>query len=210
MTRPVDDLAVRRLDEAERVDARERRERADQADVRAFRGLDRAHAAVVRRVDVTDLDAGALTRQTAGAERRQAALVGQTRERVVLVHELRQLRRSEELLDRGDDGAHVDQGLRRDRLDVLRGHALADDALHARQTGADLVLDELADRADATVAEVVDVVDVETDLGRLAAAEAVERRVAAVQADEVLDRRDDVVDGQDRVRQRARRGRASG
>jgi hypothetical protein len=57
--------------------------------------------------------------------------VGQTRERVVLVHELRQLRRAEELLDRRDDGADVDQGLRRDRLDVLRGHALADDALHA-------------------------------------------------------------------------------
>ena len=42
-----------------------------------------------------------------------------------------------------------------------------------RQTGADLVLDELADGADATVAEVVDVVDVETDLGGLAAADAV-------------------------------------
>ncbi len=156
----------------------------------------------MRRVDVADLDAGALTRQTAGAQGRQAALVGQTRERVVLVHELRQLRRSEELLDRGDDGAHVDQGLRGDRLDVLRGHALADDALHAREAGADLVLDQLADRADATVAEVVDVVDVQADLGGLARAQTVERRVAAVQAHEVLDRRDDVVDGQDRVRQR--------
>ena len=47
-----------------------------------------------------------------------------------------------------------------------------------RQAGADLVLDELADRADATVAEVVDVVDVEADLGRLAGAQAVEGRVA--------------------------------
>ena len=43
----VDDLAVRRLDEAERVDLGERRQRPDQADVRAFRGLDRAHPAVV-------------------------------------------------------------------------------------------------------------------------------------------------------------------
>ena len=34
--RPFDDLAVRRLDEAERVDPAERRQRADQADVRAF------------------------------------------------------------------------------------------------------------------------------------------------------------------------------
>ena len=61
-------------------------------------------------------------------------------------------------LMRGHDGPDVDQGLRRDRLDVLGGHALADDALHPGQAGADLVLDELADRAQATVAEVVDVV----------------------------------------------------
>ena len=194
--------AVRRLDEAERVDACERGQRADQADVRAFRGLDGAHTAVVRRVDVADLDAGTLARQTTGAERAEATLVRQTRQRVVLVHELRQLRRSEELLDRGDDGAHVDQGLRGDRLDVLRGHAFADDALHAGQAGADLVLDQLADRADATVAEVVDVVDVETQRDGLAVTGAVDRLLFGVQRHEVLDRGDDVVDGQHRVGQR--------
>ncbi len=54
------DLAVRRLDEAERVDPRERRERTDQTDVRAFRSLDRAHPAIVGRVHVTNLEAGPL------------------------------------------------------------------------------------------------------------------------------------------------------
>ena len=39
-------------------------------------------------------------------------------------------RGAEELLHRGDDRADVDQGLRRDRLDVLGGHPLADHALH--------------------------------------------------------------------------------
>ena len=57
-------------------------------------------------------------------------------------------------------GPDVDQRLRRDRLDVLGGHALAHDPLHARETDAHLVLDELADRAHAAVAEVVDVVGV--------------------------------------------------
>ncbi|PHJ89466.1 hypothetical protein VF08_37745, partial [Nostoc linckia z8] len=94
-------------------------------------------------------------------------------------------------------------GLRGDRLDVLRGHALADDALHAGESRADLVLDELAHRADATVAEVVDVVDVETDLDVLATAHTLEGLVAAVHAHEVLDGGDDVVDGQHRVRQRS-------
>jgi hypothetical protein len=64
------DLAVRGLDEPVLVDAREGRERSDEADVRAFRSLDRAHAAVVGRVHVADLEAGALTGQTAGAEGR--------------------------------------------------------------------------------------------------------------------------------------------
>ncbi len=117
----VDDLAVRGgLDEAERVDPRVHRERTDQTDVRTLRGgLDRAHTAVVRRVDVAHLEAGTLTAQTTRAERRQTTLVGETRQRVVLVHELRQLAGSEELLDRRHDGTDVDQGLRGDRLDVL-------------------------------------------------------------------------------------------
>ena len=151
--------AVRRLDEAVLVDPGVGGQGADQADVRALGRLDRAHAAVVRGVHVTDLEAGALTGQAAWPERGQAPLVGQARQRVVLVHELRQLRGAEELLDRGHDRADVDQRLRRDGLDVLGGHALAHDPLHARQADADLVLDQLADRADAAVGEVVLVVD---------------------------------------------------
>ena len=90
---------------------------------------------------------------------------------------------AEELLDGGDDRPDVDQGLRRDRLDVLGRHPLADDALHAGQADPDLVLDQLADGAQPTVAEVVDVVDLVAVL-------------AGVQPQEVLDGRDDVVLGQ--------------
>ena len=85
------DDAVRRLDEAVLVDARVGRQVPNQADVRAFRGLDGAHASVVRGVDVTNFEAGALTRQTARSQRRETALVGETRQRVVLVHELAEL-----------------------------------------------------------------------------------------------------------------------
>ncbi len=72
----VDDLAVRRLDEAVLVDPAEAGERVDEADVRAFRSFDRADPAIVGRVDVADFEAGALTGQAAGPERRNAALVG--------------------------------------------------------------------------------------------------------------------------------------
>ena len=150
-------------------------------------------------MDVTDLHLGAVTGDTTRAERGQTTLVRQTRERVVLVHELRELRGAEELLDRGHHGADVDQGLRGDRLDVLRRHALADDALHAGQAGADLVLDELADGAEATVAEVVDVVDLDADVDLVAVLDALHRVLAVVQRDDELDRLDDVVDRQGRV-----------
>ena len=198
---PVDDLAVRRLDEPERVDPGVHRQRTDQADVRAFRGLDRAHPAVVRRVHVAHLEAGPLTGQTTGAQRRQAALVGQTGQRVVLVHELAQLRRAEELLDRRHDGADVDQGLRGDRLDVLGGHPLAHDALHAAQADPDLVLDQLAHGAQAPVAEVVDVVDLDGHLDAAGCGHGGRHPGlrGMVQTHQVLDRGDDVLFGQRRV-----------
>ena len=153
------DLLVGGLDEAEVVDPRVAGERRDQADVRAFRRLDRADAAVVRRVHVADLEPRALAREAARPEGREPPLVRDLGERVRLVHELRELRGPEELLDRGDDGLRVDQVVRHRRVDVLVDrHLLLDRPLHAHEPDAELVLEQLADRADAAVAEVVDVV----------------------------------------------------
>ena len=59
-----------------------------------------ADAAVMGRMHVAHFEAGALARQAARAKRRDATLVRDFRQRVVLVHELRQLRGAEELLDR--------------------------------------------------------------------------------------------------------------
>ena len=112
----------------------------------------------MRRVDVTHLEARPLARQTARAEGREAPLVGEAGQGVGLVHELRELAGPEELLDGRDHRTDVDQRLGRDGLDVLGGHALAHDPLHAREADPDLVLDQLAHRPDPAVAEVVDVV----------------------------------------------------
>ena len=163
---PVLDLAVRRLDEAELVDPRVRRQRRDQADVRAFRRLDRADAPVVGRVHVAHLEPGALTRQTARPERRETPLVRDLGERVGLVHELRQLRAAEELADRGHHRLGVDQVVRHGGGHFLvHRHLFLDRTLHPDQADAELVLEQLADRAHAPVAEVIDVVHV----GRVAA-----------------------------------------
>ena len=76
---------------------------------RAFRCLDRAETAVMGVVYVSDLETGALTRQTAGAEGGQTALVGDFGQRVGLVHELRQRVGTEEGVDNRRDGLGVDE-----------------------------------------------------------------------------------------------------
>ncbi len=141
-------------------DLGERGQRADQTDVRTLGRLDRAHAPVVGGVHVADLDRSALAREPARAERGQAPAVREPGERVGLVHELRQLRGAEELLQRGHHRADVDDRLRRDRVGVLGGEALAHDALHAVEADAEGLLDQLADGAQAAVAEVLVLVEV--------------------------------------------------
>ena len=140
------------------VDPAVRGQRADEADVGAFRRLDGADAAVVAVVHVAHVEAGALAGEAAGAQGRQAALAGQLGQGVGLVHELAQLAAAEELLHGRHDGADVDERVGRGLLDLLDRHALLDDALHAQQADAEGVLDELAVGADAAVAQVVDVV----------------------------------------------------
>ena len=84
----LDDAAVWGLNETKGVDARERCERTNQTNVGTFRSFNGAHTSVVGRVNVTNLNTCTLTRETTGAQRRKTTLVGQTGERVVLVHEL--------------------------------------------------------------------------------------------------------------------------
>ncbi len=86
--------------------------------------------------------------------------MGEPGQRVGLVHELRELRGAEELLQRGHHGADVDDRLRRDRVGVLGRQALAHDALHAVEADAEGLLDQLADGAQAAVAEVLVLVEV--------------------------------------------------
>ena len=89
------------------------------------------------------------------------------RERIGLIHELRELRRAEELAHRGGRGLRVDQVLRHDRVDFDRGHALLDRALHAQQTDAILIFHQFADRANAAIAEMIDVVDVAASVAQI-------------------------------------------
>ena len=81
------------------------------------------------------------------------------RQRVGLVHELRQLRRSEKFADRSHHRLGVDQVVRHGRGHFLvHGHLFLDRPLHADQADAELVFEQFANRAHPAVAQVIDVV----------------------------------------------------
>ena len=181
----VHDLTVRRFDKAILVDAAERSQRVDQTDVRAFRRLNRADTAIVGGVNVAHFKASALTRQTARPQRRDTALVRDFRKRVRLVHELRQLRGTEELTHGCHSRLGVDQIVRHHGRDIDAAHALLDRALHAQQANAVLVFKQFADRTHTAVAEIVDVVDF---------------TLAVLEADQFLDHGKDVFLAQRRHR----------
>ncbi len=154
----VDHPAIRRLEKTVAVGARIHGQRVDQADVRTFRSLDRTQATIMRGVHVANLEAGTLTGQTTRAQCRNAALVGHFRQRVVLIHELRQLRGAEELLDRRGHGLRIDQILRTKALAFGHAQSLAHGALDTHKTDAELIFGHLSNRANATIAEMVDVI----------------------------------------------------
>ena len=104
------------------------------------------------------------------------------RQRVVLVHELRQWAGTDELTDGSHDRADVDQALRGDLAGflVLQGHALAHNALHTGKADAELVLQQFANAAHAAVAQVVDFIG---------------HADAMVKAQQVVDGSKDIVNG---------------
>ena len=111
------------------------------------------------RMHVAHFEAGALAGQAARPERGHAALVRHFRQRIVLIHELGQLRGAEELLHRRRHRLGVDQILRGQAIGLGQRQALAHRTLHAHQADAEGVLGHFADRTHATVAEVIDVID---------------------------------------------------
>ncbi len=150
------DLSVRSFDEAVLIDLRVCRQRVDQADVGAFRRLDRAHSSIVRIMYVTDFETCSVSGKTAGSQCRETSLMCNLGQRVVLVHELGQLGRSEELLERGADRLCVNQ-CSRVRV-IYAGHLLADTTLHTGHSDAELILQQFSDASDPAVSEVINVV----------------------------------------------------
>ena len=151
---------VRGFNEAVLVQTGVQSQRVDQTNVRTFGRFNGAHTTVVGHVHVTHFKAGTLTRQTARAKCRHAALVGDLGQGIGLVHELAQLRGTEEFLECRRNRLGIDQVVRHQRLLLGLAQTLFDSLFDARQTGAVLVLSQFANATHAAVTQVVDVVDI--------------------------------------------------
>jgi hypothetical protein len=154
-----DDATVRRLEEAVLVGAGVQRQRIDQADVRAFRRLDRAHAAVVGRMHVAHFEAGALARQTARAEGRTRRLCVISDSGLVWSMNCDSWLEPKNSLIAALIGLALIRSCGIRLSDLGLRQTLLDGALDAHEAGAELVLRQFADRTHATIAEVIDVVD---------------------------------------------------
>ena len=107
---------------------------------------------------VAHLKAGALTGETARPKRGHATLVRDFRQRVVLVHELRQLAGTEELFHRSRHRLGVDQVLRHEAFALGHRQAFLDRALNTHQAHTELVFGHFAHTAHTAVAQVIDIV----------------------------------------------------
>src|SRR5690606_25089564 len=130
-----------------------------QTNLWTFRRVNRAHATVVGGVHVAHLKARTFTRQTTRAQSRNTTLVRDFGQRVGLVHKLRQLAGTEELLDGRRDRLGVDQIVRHQVFGLGLAQTFLNSTLHTHQTGAELVLGQFAHATNTTVTQVIDIVD---------------------------------------------------
>ena len=118
------------------------------------------------RMYVAHFKSRALPRQTTRAQCGNTALVGDLRQRVGLIHELRQLAGAEKLLDRCRNRLGIDQVMRHQVVALGLVQALFDCTLNAHQAGTELVFRQFADRAHAAVAQMVDIIDFTTAIAQ--------------------------------------------
>ena len=152
------DLAVRRLNKSVLVNSRITCKRVDQTDVRTLGSLDRTHSSVVGVMYITHLESGTVSGKTTRSQSGKTSLMSQLTKRVVLIHELGQLGRSEELFHCCCHRFDVDQRLRGNALLILCCHTLAHNSLQSGQTDSVLVLEKLSYRTDTAVAQMIDVI----------------------------------------------------
>ena len=131
---PLLGLCVRRCEEAVLIDPTEETQIDYESDVGALWGFYRAYPAVVRGVDVTHLEPSSLSVQAAGAERAETSLVGELRQWICLVHQLRKFTAREEVVYRRRNGLVINEGPRAQFRLPLQTHPLLNGSAQFQKT----------------------------------------------------------------------------
>ena len=118
-------------------------------------------------VHVPDFKASTLSGQTTRAKGRHTTFVRDLGQRVGLVHELRQLRRSEELFQGCRNRLAVDQVMGHERLLLGLAKPFFNRFFNTGKTGSVLVFSQFAHATHAAITEVVDVIDVTTAIAQV-------------------------------------------
>ena len=79
-----------------------------------------------------------------------------------MVHELRQLAATKELVNGPSNWLSVDDIVQHHRLGILQGHALLDRPLHPNQSNPELGLQQFSNTANPTITKVVNVINEST------------------------------------------------
>ena len=188
----VHNLAVWSFNETEWVHTTEGCQGTNQTNVWTFRRFNWAHTSEVGLVYISNFHGGAITRQTTRTQSRKTTLIGYSCQWIVLIHELRQLRSTEELLNSCCYWTNVQQGLRSNCFSILSGHTFTHNTFHTRQTSAQLVLNQLTHLTDTTISEVINIVYVNTQFNIFTIALSWEGLAICMQADQVLNGSDNV------------------
>ena len=111
-------------------------------------------------MNIAHFKSGAVAAQATRPQRGQTALVRQLGQRIDLIHELAELRAAKEIANDRRERFGIDELLRRHGFNALieQRHAFLDEAFGARKPDPALVGEQLADRADAAAAQVVNVI----------------------------------------------------
>ena len=114
--------------------------RSNQTDIWTFRRFNRTNTTIMSWMYIAHFESCSLASQSSRPQRTQATLVSHLRKRVGLIHKLRQLTATEELLNSGSYRFGIDQIMRHGNIQILNRHSLDNRSLHAHDTHTELIL----------------------------------------------------------------------
>ena len=131
----------------------------NQTNIRTFGCMNWTQTTIVCWVNVTDVDAGAVTVQSTRPQSGNTTLVFQFRQWIIRIHKLGQLGCTQEFRYQGHQWFYIDNILGLHVGDVWWWQRFANQAFDANHTGAEILFQQFTNRANTTIWQVVNVIN---------------------------------------------------